>query len=529
MHRRAQQNRNITVIKRSNKVVQALNLPKIMNVNPRSAMNKIHELQTFIEEESIDVAFISESHDRENMKLEEHITLEDHEVISNIFQREGKGGRPALIVNKNKYNIQNLTNTVVQIPWGVEITWALLTPKNVSNDSTIQNIVLGSIYSKPKSKKKTALLDHIAETYNFLSTKYEKGLYWMLAGDTNDLKLNAILNLSPNMKSLVKKPTRRNPDSILDNIITDMAKWYQSPECLEPLDADPGSGGKPSDHLIVVMKPISVINNKPARVIREIAVRPLKQSGIDLFGHWIKKQSWKEVFDAKSVDEKSEIFQKMLLEKVEEFLPLKKVKISSDDQPFCTEKMKRLKRIKSREYSKNRRSEKWKDLDVKYKKEVSSAKKNYYENIIKDLKISKPGQWHSKLKRLCSYDQKKAEPIIVESIKHLSDEQQAEVIADKFAKISQEYEPLKSEDISVPEFEKSSIPKFSPTQVQKNLEKLKTNKSVPPGDIPTKLVKKFAAHLSHPLCDKINSSVKLGQWSRKCSSSYKSFSTQIAR
>ena len=85
MHRRAYQNRNIKVIKRSNKVVQALNLPKIMNVNPRSAMNKLEELQTFIKEEKIDVAFISESHDRENMRLDENIKLEDHEVISNIY------------------------------------------------------------------------------------------------------------------------------------------------------------------------------------------------------------------------------------------------------------------------------------------------------------------------------------------------------------------------------------------------------------------------------------------------------------
>ena len=79
-----------------------------MNLNPRSAMNKIEELKTFIEEEEIDVAFISESHDRENKRLEDHFDLEDHEVISNIHQREGKGGRPAIIANKNKFNVQNL-------------------------------------------------------------------------------------------------------------------------------------------------------------------------------------------------------------------------------------------------------------------------------------------------------------------------------------------------------------------------------------------------------------------------------------
>ena len=109
---------NLVIVKRSNKVVQALNLPKVLNLNPHSAMNKIDELKTFIEEEAIDCAFISESHDRENKKLEENLQLDDHVIISNIYQRHGKGGRPALIVNKQKFNVQNLTNTLVDIPWG---------------------------------------------------------------------------------------------------------------------------------------------------------------------------------------------------------------------------------------------------------------------------------------------------------------------------------------------------------------------------------------------------------------------------
>ena len=55
-------------------------------------MNKIEEIKTFIDEESIDVAFISESHDRENKKLEEHFNLDNFKVISNISQRQDKGG-----------------------------------------------------------------------------------------------------------------------------------------------------------------------------------------------------------------------------------------------------------------------------------------------------------------------------------------------------------------------------------------------------------------------------------------------------
>ena len=83
------------------------------------------------------------------------------------------------------------------------------------------------------------------------------------------IRLGPILRLNSNLKSVIKKPTRINPknpqkSSILDNIITDMHKWYQTPECLPPISADKGQG-KPSDHLTVVIKPISVINNLPLR------------------------------------------------------------------------------------------------------------------------------------------------------------------------------------------------------------------------------------------------------------------------
>ena len=134
------QNRHLTVIKRSKNIFQALHLPKILNLNPRSAMNKTEQISRFIEEEEIDIAFISESHDRKNKRLEDHIHLNSHKVISNLHQRptKEKGGRPAIIANKDKYHIENLTNTAISIPWGVEVTWALLTPKLVAKDSVIK-------------------------------------------------------------------------------------------------------------------------------------------------------------------------------------------------------------------------------------------------------------------------------------------------------------------------------------------------------------------------------------------------------
>ena len=60
---------------------------------------------------------MSESWEREQKTLHDLIKLEDHEIVSNVFQRKGKGGWPAIIANNKKFVVQNLTNTLINIKW----------------------------------------------------------------------------------------------------------------------------------------------------------------------------------------------------------------------------------------------------------------------------------------------------------------------------------------------------------------------------------------------------------------------------
>ena len=53
---------------------------------------------------------MSESWEKESNTLEKVIKIEDYEVLSNVHQRKGVGGRPAIIVNLKKYTVENLTN-----------------------------------------------------------------------------------------------------------------------------------------------------------------------------------------------------------------------------------------------------------------------------------------------------------------------------------------------------------------------------------------------------------------------------------
>ena len=76
-----------------------------------------------------------------------------------------------------------------------------------------------------------------------MSAKYKKGLQWIICGDTNDLKLDSIIALNANFKQVVQDFTRLDPLRILDPIITTFRDFYQLPEGLVPLDADPESNG----------------------------------------------------------------------------------------------------------------------------------------------------------------------------------------------------------------------------------------------------------------------------------------------
>ena len=241
-------------------------------------------------------------------------------------------------------------------------------------------------------------------------------------------------------------------------------------------------------------------------------VRPIKESGLLRFRDWIKNHSWDRLLAAESAHEKAEILQCELLSKIDEFLPEKLVTFCSDDKEWFTTELKELDKKRKREYRKNRKSGKWESLNKKFKNKVSKAKSKYYEKMITNLREGNPGQWYSKLKRMTSYDQHKSDQIICEEISDKSDQEQAEILADKFQSISNEYQAIQREDISIPPISEGSIPKFSPSFVLEYLAKIKTNKASPPGDVPPRIIKEFAEYLSVPMSNILDTCVTRGEY-----------------
>ena len=61
------------------------------------------------------------------------------------------------------------------------------------------------------------------------------------------------------------------------------------------------------------------------------------------------------------------------------------------------------------------------------------AKEDYRKHVVDDLKTSNPQKWYSKLKRMSGQHQEYSNEIFFEEISHLSDEEQADIIASHFA------------------------------------------------------------------------------------------------
>ena len=436
--------------------------------------------------------------------------MEDYVVISNPHQRKTQGGRPAIVVNVKKYNVENLTQTSITIPWGVEAIWVILSPKQSNNNSLIKKIVVGCIYSKPKSRKMKDLHDHIADVYHSLSAKYLDGLSWILCGDTNELRLDPILHLSPKFRQCVDQPTRYNPPAILDPIITDLHTFYQTPVCEDPLQVDQDKVGSDSDHLMVTMTPLSTINNHVVTVKKRVEFRPLTDEGFKVMENQLQNLNWDFIEDVENRD-KLKVFQDVLFSIFTDCFPMKSRLISNRNEPFYTDKLGNIKRKKLREFNKHRRSEKYIGLERLYKTELKKAKQNFYANKIKHLKSSNPRQWYKNLKMLTKYDEKD-DKLIVENIRNFSDEKQAELIADKFAQVSNEYDILDRSAIEIPSFTFDDIPRVSESEVKEVLENLKTNKSERKTDIPSKVFKKFSQYLSKPLSLLINNAIVMGHW-----------------
>ena len=211
-------------------------------------------------------------------------------------------------------------------------------------------------------------------------------------------------------------------------------------------------------------------------------------------------------------------FESIMKHKLHIIFPTKSVRINPYvDLPFISADFKKLDRLIKREYRKHSKSMKYQRLKISYDKKFKIAASKYLKMCVGTLMEDDPGTAYRCLKRLAAQpgDLQDEGNFTLSSHQddNLTPEQSLEKIAQHFATISQEFEPLNTNllpevKVTAPVSE-SDLPGYD---VFEKIQKSKKPKSSVPGDIPRKLVKEFGPELASPAGIIFRNIVKTGHW-----------------
>ena len=120
--------KNLKVLKRNNKLLEASYLPVVVNLNPCSLYNKKEEFCTLIEQVDVGICCVSETWDRSHSEngvlISDLIDIDGYRWIKSVNQRNRRGGKPAILASESNYHITDLNPDVITVPSDVEAAWA---------------------------------------------------------------------------------------------------------------------------------------------------------------------------------------------------------------------------------------------------------------------------------------------------------------------------------------------------------------------------------------------------------------------
>ena len=368
-------------IRRDNKKVQALTLPKITNFNMRSLFPKLNNFSEDMSERESDISFLTEVWEKkENRKhqfrLEEMLELKGIKYISTPRPGAQRGGGAAIAVRTEKFTVSKLN---IGIPRSVEIVWGIVKPKMVTGK--INTIIACCFYSPPRSRKNAELIDHMTVTLQSLLNTYPNAGV-IISGDRNSIDIPTLLSIDPSLRQTVNLPTRGF--KILDVIVTNLARYFNEPEIIPAIVSDHPGKGVPSDHSGVVSTPNTSFSNPNTRTKVKRMIRPLPDSLLQVFGDKLKKLNFRKFEDLPS-NEMVEYFQNTLQKLVCETFPEKEITISPEDKPYFNENLRVLKRRRQREYTRHGRSVKYLEIKNIFEEKLNCEMVKYMDKIMVEV------------------------------------------------------------------------------------------------------------------------------------------------
>ena len=280
--------------------------------------------------------------------------------------------------------------------------------------------------------------------------------------------------------------------------------------CLPPLDVENEAGDTvaASDHKVQFIA--SVLERRKPVEWEKYTYRPYNETAAVAFTEEIKRVSWEQVLTANGSEAKAEAFQTIIDDLMDHFFPTKTVKRKSDDLPWINNVAKKKIARKKAVFRAENKSDRWKalrrDLD-----DYLAARRDIFLQRQRDNLTSPDAakQFHKNVRSYKAYDKPK-EFNVRDLRPGVPDQEVADEVAGYFNRISQEFEPLRPNEI--PSTYYRHIPLITPEKVELMLKKCRKTGSMVRGDVFPKLLVPCSAALSIPLTDIYNCMLNTYEW-----------------
>ena len=236
-------------------------------------------------------------------------------------------------------------------------------------------------------------------------------------------------------------------------------------------------------------------------------IRPIPESLIPNFEEKLKTLNFKN-FENCAVSEMVDIFYSAINKIVSDTFPEKNITISPYDEPWFNEELRKIRRQRIRRYQSHGKDQKYFEIKELFDRKLKVYIEKYKQKVENEVKEGRRGSTYPALKRfgLRPFDTGNASfQLPGHAERNLSSAESAELLAEHFSKISQEFLPLNVTNLPpniqhfLLSYDRSVTPKLAVHTVLSRIMKAKKPHGVIPGDLPPKLVKHCSAVLAKPI------------------------------
>ena len=495
----------LKVIKANNTENKANAVLTTMVTNCRSLFSKMTGLVQNYKTLDWNIALLTETWQSLTRKQEEDIILDHLENEHGLAflgepRKQRRGGGVAIVYEKKKLT---LTKVKIQPPNFLELIVGVA--KTVDPSAFPVQIVLCAYFKPTLSVEQIrAAIEYLQVLISDMTTKYGNCPV-VFGSDRNKVNIDDILSIHPDFAILNSEPTRGR--NCLDILVTNIPNFYELGENFPEL----GNELQKSDHRTVLFRRREL--HYRSEKYKTINLRRTPESKIILFAKFIKDVNWEGLTNM-DPDTIAITMDTVLSDGLNGYMPSEQKRVKADSKKWFTRELDSLRERRRKAFKKDNKSVEFKDLDKQYKSKLFQAKLDFRQKHLDNAINAQNIRGAFRALRILAGTEPDKSTFVLPGHEQKSEIEIANILAEFFSQISNEYPHLKMEDLpdrvrlKLSVIDENIIPQFSTQEIYEKLRKMKIPNSTVDGDLPPKVLKEIFLELSVPFTVLVNNCLK---------------------